>query len=75
MKSRDSRGYLATKTALFNYNMEEAPLSTKLILLTKGGVAVWGQLTGDPQKDADIWGWHPIPGRDKARERELGLTK
>ncbi len=73
-KNPTNKGYITTKKQKFNYNLATAPLNTKMTLLTRGGVAVQGLLTGDPKKDSDIWGWCPLPIRDKDKERELGLT-
>jgi acyl carrier protein len=69
-----NKGYVTTKNQKFDYNLSAAPLNTKMILLTCGGVALMGQLTGDVKKDGDIWGWCPLPMRDKQREQELGFT-
>jgi hypothetical protein len=70
-----NKGYVTTPDLTFNYDLSSAPLNTKMTLLTCGGVALMGQLTGDPHKDSDIWGWCPLPKRDKQREIELGLVK
>jgi hypothetical protein len=77
MSSRENtnKGYITTSDLTFNYDLSSAPLNTKMTLLTCGGVALMGCLTGDPQKDSDIWGWCPMPKRDKKREIELGLVQ
>jgi len=69
-----NKGYITTPSLTFNYDLSSAPLNTKMVILTCGGVALMGQLTGDPRKDRDIWGWCPLPMRDKQREIELGLV-
>lgn len=74
-RENTNKGYITTPELTFNYDLSCAPLNTKMTLLTCGGVALMGQLTGDPQKDQDIWGWCPMPKRDKKRELELGLVK
>lgn len=73
-RENTNKGYITTTDLPFNYDLSSAPLNTKMTLLTSGGVALMGHLTGDPKKDNDIWGWCPLPKRDKQREVELGLT-
>lgn len=74
-RENTNKGYITTPDLTFDYDLSRAPLNTKMTLLTCGGIAVQGQLTGDPGKDRDIWGWCPLPKRDKKREIELGLVE
>ncbi len=74
-RENTNKGYITTPELVFNYDLSSAPLNTKMTILTCGGVALMGQLTGDPQKDRDIWGWCPLPKRDKTHEIALGLVK
>ena len=55
----------------FEYDLDLAPKNQKLIVLTLGGVALMGVVSGDPKKDADIVGFHPLPSRNKAREEQI----
>ena len=74
-RENTNKGYITTPELVFNYDLSSAPLNTKMTILTCGGVALMGQLTGDPKKDGDVWGWCPLPKRDKKREIDLGLVK
>lgn len=51
----------------------EVPARTdaKVLLLTKGGIAVSGNWTG--RLGEFFCAWAPLPKRDKKRERELGF--
>ncbi len=51
----------------YNYNLQQAPRGKKLILLTIGHIAVFGQIYGDV-RDRDILGWFPLPVEDKEAE-------
>ena len=55
----------------YEYDLTLAPKNQKLIVLTIGGVALMGTVTGDPKKDADIVGFYPLPSRNKAREEQI----
>jgi hypothetical protein len=55
----------------FCYDLSAAPHNQKLTLLTVYGIAVQGDITGDPKKDADIMAWYPLPDRDKDEEERL----
>ena len=53
----------------WNYDLTAHPSLRKCLLLTRDGMAVLGS-------ESDLTGyiaWAPMPKRDKAREKELGL--
>lgn len=58
----------------YNYNLEEAPINKKLVLLTVGGIGVLGKLYGDA-RDKDILGWFPMMARNLEKEREAKLRR
>lgn len=64
-----AEGVITTDAVHWRY---EAPpdRSAKVLLLTQGGTAIvgtWGSGAG-------LWGWVPLPKRDKKLEKELGLS-
>jgi hypothetical protein len=63
----NAAGYMATKQSLYLYPRAgdaKPPGGAKVLLLTNGGICVVGQWKDEP------WcvGWHPLPGRDYAKE-------
>lgn len=69
----NNREVVTNKNWIFRYDLENAPRCQKLIVLTHGGVALMGVVTGNPARDADLKGWCPMPVRDKELEAKLGL--
>jgi hypothetical protein len=67
-------GHITDSQYFFNYDLSQAPRFKKCQILTSGGIAMMGQVTGDPKKDRDIWAWAPMPKRNRSKEKELGLT-
>lgn len=67
-------GHLTNENYVFNYDLSSAPRHKKCIILTSGGIAMLGQITGNLDKDKDVWAWSPMPKRDKKKEQSLGLT-
>ena len=55
------KDYLAGGTTWVYPDQQQAPLNTKILLLTEGGIAVIGHW----YKGAVAW--HPLPLRDKTR--------
>ncbi len=67
-------GHLTNRQNVFNYDLSQAPRYMKCQILTAGGIAMMGHITGDPVRDKDIWAWSPMPVRDKQQEQQRGLT-
>lgn len=70
MTAHPEREYVASKDSLYLYPRAgdpEPPSGAKVLLLTEGGVCVVGTWTRAPWCIA----WHPLPGRDKDKERRL----
>lgn len=57
-------------TSSWNYSMKEAKPGRKMLLLTEAGIAIIGHIGGSTR---GYIAWAPLPDRDKAKERELGL--
>lgn len=59
---------------VFDY-INPAPLNQQLILLTKDYRVEFGAWKGPalPDNNKTYIGWHGLPARDKALERELGF--
>jgi len=55
----------------FEYNLDLAPRSQKLLILTIGGITMTGMFTGNPERDADIMAFFPLPKRNKKKEEQL----
>lgn len=54
----------------WRYSWEGCPWGAKMLLLTSAGVAVIGSLPG---KSHGYLAWAPLPDRDRAKEKEIGL--
>jgi len=66
-ESNNGKSVASEPRLKYNYNLAEAPKGKKLILLTIGHIAVFGQVYGGV-KDNDILGWFPLPAEDKEAE-------
>jgi hypothetical protein len=56
---------LTALVARWNYDMKACQSGSKCLLLTTGGIAVIGQLSGEWQ---GYMAWSPLPKRDKEKE-------
>ena len=54
------------------YDMENAPIGGKLLLLNPSGVLVFGTLTNATRHL--YWAWAPLPRRNKDEERRRNLV-
>lgn len=68
-----NREVAVDKGLVFNYDLSKAPIGQLVLVLTRGGIAHRGFVTGKPERDKDLRGWHPLPARDKEQEAKLGL--
>lgn len=66
--NRDAKGFISTDTTTFDYETKP-PMGTKVCLLTTGKVCILGYWSDS----AGYIAWAPLPGRDKEKERGLGL--
>jgi hypothetical protein len=64
----NSDAHVAVATDYFWLPMQDAPRGVKLQLLTRGGVAVHGQVSADNISGFD--GWTPLPQRHKTHKEE-----
>jgi hypothetical protein len=71
----NSKDVVTDRRIPFNYNLADAPIGQKMILLQEGGVAVFGMLSGRPEKDKGIIAWCAMPVRDKDEERRRGYLR
>lgn len=60
------------KKLKFRYDLENAPRGMKVIVLTKANIAIMGVITGNPSRDSDLKGWHPLMTRDLDEEKARG---
>jgi hypothetical protein len=70
--SDDAKGYV-TGECKWNYDMSTAPVGQRCFLLNAGGVACIGLA---PKNDSAHFfkAWAPMPKRDKALEKKLGIV-
>jgi len=61
---------LSAPAATYSYDMAACPTGRKLLLLTVAGVIVIGSWDGH---QPGYMAWAPLPDRDKAVEKGLGL--
>lgn len=66
--STSSKEVVTDKRLRFNYDLKQAPIGKKLILLTEGDIAVFGRLSGNPKRDVGFVAWFPMPVTDKTRK-------
>jgi hypothetical protein len=69
MNAANEQAVTSAATVSWSYALEAHPSNRKCLLLTRDGIAVIGSET-------DLTGyiaWAPLPDRDKAKEKELGL--
>lgn len=64
----NSDAHVAVATDYFWLPMQDAPRGVKLQLLTRGGVAVHGQVSSD--NASGFTGWTPLPQRQKPNNKE-----
>ena len=70
-----NKNYATNRNVKFSYDLENAPRNKKLLLLLSSGLAMLGTVTGNAERDSDVWGYFLMPIRDKELELKLGLIK
>lgn len=54
----------------WRYSWDDCPWGAKMLLLTSAGIAVIGSI---PAASRGYIAWAPLPDRDRAKEKEMGL--